>query len=97
VEECGYRELSEETGLTAGPGALLGLETDTTAYGGIVLAALEVRSWAGEATPGDDASEVLWVDMDSVPSLAFDAHDRLVESLLSRLSEEDTIDEEDQP
>ena len=81
VEECGRRELLEETGLEMVGWRLFGTETDTTAYGGIVLAALEVTSWSGEPRPGDDASEVLWTDLDSVPDLAFWAHTRLVSAL----------------
>jgi hydroxymethylpyrimidine/phosphomethylpyrimidine kinase len=96
VEECGRRELLEETGLRGEPDALVGLETDTTAYGGIVLTALEVTSWTGDPAPGDDASEVLWTDLDSVPELAFDAHDRLVTALRNRLAG-DTEYEEDLP
>jgi hydroxymethylpyrimidine/phosphomethylpyrimidine kinase len=85
VEECGSRELFEETGLRADPGRLMGIETDMTAYGGVVLAALDVTSWSGDPVPGDDASEVLWVSLDAVPGLAFDSHDRLVAELCRRL------------
>jgi ADP-ribose pyrophosphatase YjhB (NUDIX family) len=85
VDECGSRELFEETGLRGDPGRLVGIETDMTAYGGVVLAALEVTSWTGDPVPGDDASEVLWADLDRVPGLAFDAHDRLVAELRRRL------------
>ncbi len=83
--ECGSRELFEETGLRGDPGRLVGIETDMTAYGGVVLAALEITSWTGDLVPGDDASEVLWADLDRVPGLAFDAHDRLVAELRRRL------------
>jgi hydroxymethylpyrimidine/phosphomethylpyrimidine kinase len=85
-EECGKRELLEETGLTAEEFELFGIETDTTAYGGVMLAVMEVSSWNGLPVPGDDASEVLWIDLDSVPDLAFKAHDRVVERLKERLS-----------
>jgi hydroxymethylpyrimidine/phosphomethylpyrimidine kinase len=84
VEECGRRELLEETGIEMGSWRLFGTETDTTVYGGVVLTALEVTSWRGEPRPGDDASEVVWTDMGSVPDLAFEAHRRLVSALGGR-------------
>jgi ADP-ribose pyrophosphatase YjhB (NUDIX family) len=81
--ECGARELREETGLEIAEARLFGVESDVTAYGGILLAAFEVTEWEGEAHAGDDASELVWMDMDGVPELAFPAHDRLVAELRS--------------
>lgn len=86
--ECGRRELLEETGLTARESKLLGLETDTTAYGGILLAVLEVTSWEGAPSAGDDASEIVWMKPDEVPELAFAAHGRLVRKLAERSAAE---------
>lgn len=79
--ECGSRELKEETGLEITDCRLFGLETDMTAYGGILLAVYEVTGWKGTPRPGDDASEVLWAPIREVPDLAFKAHNRLVEEL----------------
>ena len=76
--ECGARELLEETGLELTSGSLLGVESDETVYGGVLLAAYEVTGWKGIPVAGDDASEVLWVDIGNVPRLAFRAHERLV-------------------
>jgi hydroxymethylpyrimidine/phosphomethylpyrimidine kinase len=87
--ECGARELMEETGLEAEAPSLFAVETDETAYGGIVLTALEVTSWTGDPVPGDDASEVVWVDLDRIPDLAFRAHNRLVAELLRRIDSGD--------
>jgi len=84
-EECGHRELLEETGLKALDSRLLGVETDLTAYGGIILAVLEVKQWEGIALAGDDASEVIWCPIREVPELAFSAHNRLVEKLKNEL------------
>jgi len=85
VTECGYRELLEETALHAKNGRLMELETDMTAYGGILLAVLEVTAWEGTPVAGDDASEVLWSSLREVPELAFSAHNRLVEKLVNTL------------
>ncbi|OPL17860.1 MAG: hypothetical protein AVO35_08255 [Candidatus Aegiribacteria sp. MLS_C] len=79
--QCGGRELMEETGLRMEDAGLFRIETDSTAYGSILLMALEVREWSGDIRPGDDASEVLWVPLDPLPDLAFRAHDRLLRSM----------------
>ncbi len=84
-EECGRRELLEETGLLARDSRLLGVETDLTAYGGIMLAVMEVKDWEGTERAGDDASEVIWCPIREVPELAFSAHNRLVRELASTL------------
>lgn len=83
--ECGFRELLEETALRAKKSRLMELETDMTAYGGILLAVLEVTDWEGTPVAGDDASEVLWSPIREVPDLAFSAHNRLVEKLVNTL------------
>ncbi|MCD4701065.1 MAG: bifunctional hydroxymethylpyrimidine kinase/phosphomethylpyrimidine kinase [Candidatus Aegiribacteria sp.] len=85
TEECGLRELLEETGLQGREGRLMELETDLTAYGGILLAVLEVKDWEGTPVAGDDASEVIWCPIREVPELAFNAHNRLVEKLANTL------------
>ncbi len=84
-EECGRRELMEETGLHARDSRLLGVETDMTAYGGIILAVLEVKEWEGALRAGDDASEAMWYPLREVPELAFSAHNRLVKRLANGL------------
>lgn len=81
VVECAARELREETGLEAGSFSLLGVETDSTAYGAVVLAVMEAAGWTGEAVAGDDASELAWHGLDDVPPLAFRAHERIVSGL----------------
>jgi hydroxymethylpyrimidine/phosphomethylpyrimidine kinase len=83
VEECAARELLEETGLSADRFSLLGVRTDVTEYGGIMLAALEALGTSGDLRPGDDASDAAWFRLDEVPPLAFQAHDRIVEALRS--------------
>ena len=85
-EECGRRELLEETGLLAGRTGIRSLETDSTAYGSILLVVLEVGSLSGTPTPGDDASEVVWHELGNVPPLAFKAHDRIVRGLMEELT-----------
>jgi len=84
-KECGCRELLEETSLSIRESKLIELETDMTAYGGILLAVLEVTRWEGIPAAGDDASEVLWCSLRDVPELAFNAHNRLIDKLTDRI------------
>ena len=81
VQECGKRELFEETGLIMKECRLFSVETDMTPYGGVMLAVLETTSWSGRETAGDDASETIWANLDQVPDLAFAAHNRLIVKL----------------
>jgi len=81
VYECGRRELAEETALTSGKMRLVGSEVDDTAYGGVALSVLEAEDVSGTPVPGDDASEVLWADLEDVEGLAFAAHNRIVRRL----------------
>jgi hydroxymethylpyrimidine/phosphomethylpyrimidine kinase len=84
IWECGRRELAEETHLEAHALRLLSIEHDQTAYGGIMLVGMEVEGASGTPRAGDDASELLWMELDTVPNLAFAAHDRFVELLRTR-------------
>ncbi len=86
-EECGRRELFEETALNIRKSRLFALETDSTAYGGIILAVLDVTAWDGIPAAGDDASEIIWTPIREIPELAFRAHDRLVDKLKSTLQD----------
>lgn len=81
VAECAARELREETGLEAVSFSVIGVETDSTAYGAVVLTVVEAVGWTGEAVAGDDASELSWHRLDDVPPLAFSAHERILSSL----------------
>lgn len=83
-KECGERELLEETGLTISKSSIFDVRTDTTAYGGILLIALEVSSWTGILQAGDDAEEVMWMPINEAPALAFNAHNVLLEKLRAK-------------
>ena len=87
LEECGYRELQEETGLTGVKLTQLFAFGDvhrdprtriiTVAYVGIVdLKDSEVKG-------GDDAGEARWHPVNNVPPLAFD-HDRMLAMALQK-------------
>lgn len=75
-EECARRELMEETGLAADTMELEGSDRDSTDYGGVALFVFIASGLHGDPSPGDDASEVLWLSPADIPPLAFPAHDR---------------------
>ncbi len=86
-EECAIREVKEETGLDVGNLELLGV------YSGsedprtrVVLIVYITDTWQGEVTPGDDASEARWFDIDSPPKdIAFRNHQRAVDAARIRI------------
>lgn len=88
VEDCAARELAEETGLSARSMKLRGVETDETEYGGIMLAVMEAGGLEGTPVPGDDASDIEWFPLDSLPPLAFAAHGRIIERIRAERSGE---------
>jgi len=81
LEACAARELREETGLVAGPMALVGAYSDPgrDPRGRTVTMAYwtAVPPEGAAATAGDDASQVGWFAIDALPALAFD-HDRII-------------------
>ena len=84
-EEAAERELYEETLLTGGTFTLMGADKDTTDYGSVVLYVFRVENWKGDPSPADDVSALSWMNLEDVPSLAFPAHDRVIESLLRKV------------
>lgn len=74
VEAAARRELLEETGVTAGKLALLGVysEPDRDPRGHTVSAVFWGRVRTAKASAGDDAAEVSWVDTWRKSTLAFD-------------------------
>jgi len=89
--EGGRRELFEETGVRAGEMSLVGIyDSVTVARLHVLVAAFRVRSWTGQPTAGDDASDVRWFPVDSIPKLAFDMHERAIGDLREMMNREDT-------
>lgn len=82
VEAAARRELAEETALVwEGPLTLIGMfdEPGRDPRGWTVTVAFfaDVSEWHGEVRAGDDAGEVGWFDVDTVPRLGFDHDDIL--------------------
>jgi hydroxymethylpyrimidine/phosphomethylpyrimidine kinase len=84
--EAAARELEEETSLTGASFELTGSDKDHTDYGSIVLYIYKVRNWQGKPEPADDVSELVWMNPEEIPGLAFSAHDRLVKKLIEERS-----------
>ena len=83
-EEAARRELLEETGVRAGSLSLIGAyDSITGRYRHVLLLAYRVHGWEGEPTAGDDASEVGWFSLDSVPRLAFKVHERVIADMVA--------------
>lgn len=82
VESAAIREVSEETGLSVTLGPLLGVWSelgDST-----VLLAWRSEVVEGEATAGDDFTELTWFPVDELPELGFGHdHDVLRRALVS--------------
>ena len=76
-EEGAKRELFEETGLIGERLMYIGVYNSMVTFHAL-LHGYRVESWSGELTCGDDAEAVQWFPLDSLPSLAFDAHETLL-------------------
>ena len=88
-EEGAKRELFEETGLNAEELSLVGVyDSVTGARLHVLLVAYRVTLWTGTPVAGDDASEVRWFDIDSVPALAFAVHEKALLDTLERIKDE---------
>jgi len=81
LEECGVRELEEETHLITEPRYLRLIGTYSNPKrdprGHTVASAYAVLNYSGEAYPGDDAGEIGWFPKKSLYNLAFD-HDEII-------------------
>ena len=81
LQACAARELKEETGVVAPDLTLVGAYGDPgrDPRGWTVSIAFRARVDSEDVTPvaGDDAAEVGWFAVDSLPGLAFD-HGRIV-------------------
>ena len=82
--EGGKRELQEETGLT---GEYLKFVGIYNSMGKVhtLLHGFKVERWSGEPICGDDADDVRWFPLDSIPPLAFEAHDELLADVLEKM------------
>lgn len=86
-EQGAIRELFEETGLSGRIETLLGVRhAPSDQYHSVLMVGYRVTQFGGTLTPGDDASDVQWFQMDTLPPLAFDSHHHFVEEHRKRIT-----------
>ncbi|MBD3296595.1 MAG: NUDIX domain-containing protein [Candidatus Omnitrophica bacterium] len=86
VEEAGVRELLEETGLYAEPVRVTGARVQRSAtYGYVLVVGVECRlAGGGVLSPGDDAAEAAFFDVNDLPEIPFSAQVALIDDYLGR-------------
>jgi 8-oxo-dGTP diphosphatase len=78
-EAGALRELAEETGLNATIDGLLGVtNVPNSDYGTVLMIGYLVEEYEGRLQPGDDADAIGWFDVDALPPIAFDSHERFI-------------------
>ena len=74
-EQAAVRELREETGLTGRINTLIGVTAGPgTLYQSILMLGYLVTRYSGSAMAGDDASDLMFVEKDQLPGIAFESH-----------------------
>jgi ADP-ribose pyrophosphatase YjhB (NUDIX family) len=78
-ESAALRELKEETALVGRIETLLGVTTSKgDLYDTILLIGYLIKNYSGNPVAGDDASELAFFPITSLPEIAFSSHHRFV-------------------
>lgn len=81
IEDAALRELEEETGLKGKTIGLVDVDSNHDAfYGDLFFITFEVEWITGRPMPGDDAIEVNFFPVTSMPKLAFESNTKAVET-----------------
>ncbi len=90
-EEAARRELMEETGLKANNPVLIDVIHQESKFykTSILIIGYYFQDYEGEARPGDDAKELSFFPLDSLPELAFESHTELVKRYRRLIGAED--------
>ena len=83
-ELCALRELKEETGLSGTIKLLLGVRANPSPmYQTVHMTGYLVKEFNGQPIAGDDADEVRWFHVDSLPEIAFNSHRHFISIYIS--------------
>ena len=88
LEQAALRELYEETQLTGKVVDIIGTASHfNTIFGDILLIGLkiEINNWK-PLKPGDDISEAKLFDINNLPKLAFESHQKLIDLYIKKHS-----------
>lgn len=78
-ESAALRELKEETALVGRIDTLLGVTTSKSdLYDTILLIGYLIKNYSGDPIAGDDATELAFFPITSLPEIAFSSHHRFV-------------------
>ncbi|NNF99582.1 MAG: NUDIX domain-containing protein [Desulfobacteraceae bacterium] len=80
-ENAAFRELSEETGLSAANAKLLGVTSmPNDQYHTVLMIGYLVTKYRGLPAAGDDATDLAFFDSDDLPEVAFQSHKEFIEA-----------------
>jgi ADP-ribose pyrophosphatase YjhB (NUDIX family) len=86
-EQAAVRELQEETGLTGRIKTLIGVTAGPgTLYQSILMLGYLVTRYTGSAMAGDDASDLMFVEKNQLPDIAFESHQSFIRLYYSTLA-----------
>jgi 8-oxo-dGTP diphosphatase len=89
IAEAALRELREETGLVGRVSRLIDAASwSSEYYGDLLVVTFEVEKISGTETPGDDADQVAYFQIDRLPPLAFPSNEKAIR-LCADLHEDD--------
>ncbi len=78
-DKAALRELNEETGLTGKIDTLIGItSTHSDMYNTILMVCYLVNNYNGKLIAGDDALDAIFFDVDKLPEIAFDSHEKFI-------------------
>lgn len=84
-EGC-LRELREETSLEGEIDSIVEAFTNKSSmYDSVLVIGYRIKNTRGEIEAGDDAGEVSYFAIDSLPPIAFSSHRKLVKSVLGKV------------
>jgi len=87
--DAAKRELMEECGITVHDPSLVDIIYQESKFFGtsILIIGYSFAEFEGKLSPGDDAGEARFFDLDELPKMAFESHGRMIRRFLERRDE----------